>query len=93
VRSKGVNDFPYRVVYFVEGDLVMEGRCQPLSSLKAATHSGNYAARLAALAFARRWTARVDFTKRETAEAELNRTHALRDAREAEDASVRLTLP
>ena len=22
VRSKGVNDFPYRVVYFVEGDLV-----------------------------------------------------------------------
>ena len=23
VRSKGVNDFPYRVVYFVEGDLLM----------------------------------------------------------------------
>ena len=22
VRSKGVNDFPYRVVYFVEGDLL-----------------------------------------------------------------------
>jgi hypothetical protein len=68
-------------------------RLNYLSALKAATHSRNYAALLAALAFARRWTARVDFTDRETAEADLNRTHALRDAREAEDAGVRLTLP
>jgi Fic family protein len=68
-------------------------RLNYLSSLTAATHSGHYAAMLASLAFARRWTARVDFTNRETAEADLTRTNALRDAREAEDAGVRLTLP
>ena len=64
-----------------------------LSALKAATHNGNFAALLAALAFARRWTARVDFTDRKTAESAFERTHALRDAREAEDAGVRLVLP
>jgi hypothetical protein len=68
-------------------------RLNYLSSLKAATHSGHYAALLASLAFARRWTARVDFTDRETAEADLTRTNALRDAQEAEEAGVRLTLP
>lgn len=68
-------------------------RLNYLAALKAATHNGNFAALLASLAFARRWTARVDFTSRETAEVDLNRTHALRDAREAEDAGVRLTLP
>ena len=47
-------------------------RLNYLSSLKAATHSGHYAALLASLAFARRWTARVDFTKRETAEGDLD---------------------
>jgi hypothetical protein len=68
-------------------------RLNYLSALKAATRSGHYAAMLASLAFARRWTARVDFTSRQTAEADLTRTNALRDAREAEDAGVRLTLP
>ncbi len=68
-------------------------RLNYLSALKAATNSGHYAALLASLAFARRWTARVDFTNRSTAEADLSRTNALRDAREAEDAGVRLTLP
>lgn len=68
-------------------------RLNYLSSLRAATQSGHYAALLASLAFARRWTAQVDFTNRDTAEADLTRTHALRDAREAEDAGVRLTLP
>ncbi len=68
-------------------------RLNYLAALKAATHNGNFAALMATMAFARRWTARVDFTNRETAEADLNRTHALRDAREAEDAGVRLALP
>ena len=68
-------------------------RLNYLAALKAATHTGNDAALVAALAFARRWTARVDFTDRSTAEEDLARTHALRDAREAEDAGVRLVLP
>lgn len=68
-------------------------RLNYLSALKAATQSGHYAALLAALAFARKWTARVDFGSRATAEADLERTHALRDAREAEDAGIRLVLP
>lgn len=68
-------------------------RLNYLSALKAATHTDNHAALVAALAFARRWTARVDFTSRATAEHDLTRTHALRDAREAEDAGVRLVLP
>ena len=68
-------------------------RLNYLSALKAATQSGHYGALVAALTFARRWTARVDFTSRGTAEAALERTHALRDAREAEDAGVRLILP
>jgi len=68
-------------------------RLNYLSSLKAATQSGHYAALVAALAFARRWTARVNFASRATAEADLERTYALRDAREAEDAGIRLVLP
>jgi Fic/DOC family len=68
-------------------------RLNYLAALKAATHTGNDAALLATLAFARRWTARVDFSDRRTAEADLARTSALRDAREAEDAGIRLQLP
>jgi Fic family protein len=67
-------------------------RLNYLAALNSATH-GHYAALLATLAFARRWTARVDFTTRATAEADLDRTHALRDAREAENAGIRLVLP
>lgn len=68
-------------------------RLNYLAALKAATHNANYGALAASLAFARRWTARVDFTSRASAEADLQRTHALREAREAEEAGVRLTLP
>lgn len=68
-------------------------RLNYLSALKAATHTQNDAALVAVLAFARRWTARMDFSDRETAEADLVRTNALRDARDAEDAGVRLILP
>jgi hypothetical protein len=68
-------------------------RLNYLAALKAATHGSNFAALLATLSFARRWTGRVDFTNRNTAEADFARTHALRDAREAEDAGIRLTMP
>lgn len=68
-------------------------RLNYLATLKAATQNGNYAALVATLAFAWRWTARVDFTSRATAEADLEHTHALRDASEAESAGIRLTLP
>jgi Fic family protein len=68
-------------------------RLNYLSALKAGTQSGHYAALVAALAFARRWTARVNFSSRATAEPDLERTHALRDAREAEEAGIRLVLP
>ncbi len=68
-------------------------RLNYLSALKAATQSGHFAALVATLAFARRWAARVDFTTRATAESDLDRTYALRDSREAEDAGIRLVLP
>lgn len=64
-----------------------------LAALKAATHSGHFAALASTLAFARRYTAQVDFTSRQTAEADLVRTNALRDANEAEQAGIRLLLP
>jgi hypothetical protein len=68
-------------------------RLNYLSALKGATHNENYAGLVATLSFARRWSARVDFTDRERAEADLARTNALRDAYTAEEAGVRLTLP
>jgi hypothetical protein len=68
-------------------------RANYLAALKGATHNGNYGALIRMLSFARRYTARIDFSTRETAEADLSRTHALDDAREAEDAGIRLTLP
>ena len=45
------------------------------------------------LRFAQRYTARIDFTSRETAESDLLRTNALLDSAEAEDNGVRLVLP
>lgn len=68
-------------------------RANFLAALKGATHNRNFGALVRTLAFARRYTARVDFSTRATAEADLARTHALDDAREAEDAGIRLTLP
>ncbi|MHB1852990.1 MAG: Fic family protein, partial [Acidimicrobiales bacterium] len=64
-----------------------------LAALKGATHTGHYAALFSMLSFARRYTARVDFSSRENAEADLVRTNALRDSEEAESVGVRLTLP
>jgi hypothetical protein len=68
-------------------------RANYLAALKAATQTGHDQALIATLAFAQRWTARVDWTNRAVAEADLLRTNALRDANEAEDAGVRLQLP
>jgi hypothetical protein len=64
-----------------------------LAGLRAATHTAGDANLIAVLSFARRWTARVDWSTRAAAEADLVRSHALRDAREADDAGLRLTLP
>ncbi|MGQ0626280.1 MAG: Fic family protein [Sporichthyaceae bacterium] len=64
-----------------------------LAGLRAATHTAGDANLIAVLEFARRWTARVDWSTRTTSEADFERTNALRAARDAEDAGVRLTLP
>lgn len=64
-----------------------------LSAMKAATHNANFESLIATLRFAQRYTARIDFTSRATAEADLARTNALRDANEADLAGVRLRMP
>lgn len=64
-----------------------------LSALRGATHNGVFDALDAALSFARRYTAQVDFTSRTTAERDLGRTHALLDPNLADADGVRLLLP
>ncbi len=64
-----------------------------LSAMKAATHNANFASLIATLRFAQRYTARIDFTSRVTAEADFARTNALRDADEADLAGIRLRMP
>jgi hypothetical protein len=68
-------------------------RTNYLLALKGATHNGHFDGMLAMLAFAQRFTARIDFTDRGRAEAELTRTNAFRDAVEADNAGVHLLLP
>lgn len=64
-----------------------------IAALKAATHAGSFDPLAAMLRFAQRYTARIDFTTRRTAEAQLHATNAFRDAREADDLGIRLVLP
>lgn len=64
-----------------------------LSAMKAATHNANFDSLIATLRFAQRYTARIDFSSRATAEADLAQTNALRDANEADLAGVRLRMP
>jgi hypothetical protein len=64
-----------------------------LLALKGATHNGHFDGLLAMLAFAQRFTNRIDFTDRDRAEAQLTATNAFRDAVEADNAGVRLLLP
>ncbi|MBA2496828.1 MAG: Fic family protein [Acidimicrobiia bacterium] len=62
-------------------------------ALRGATHNRHFDGLLAVLEFAQRYTARVDFTDRHTAEADLPRTNAFRDPVEADNAGIRLVLP
>ncbi|MCO6004385.1 Fic family protein [Actinoallomurus purpureus] len=68
-------------------------RANYLSALKGATHNGAYGALVKMLSFARKYTARIDFSERAPAEAGLERTNAFLDAHEADEARVRLVLP
>lgn len=64
-----------------------------LSAVKGATHNAGFNGYIKMLAFARKYTARVDFSDRTSAEADLDRTNAFRDDREAEQSGIRLSLP
>jgi Fic/DOC family len=68
-------------------------RLNYIAALKAATQNNVFEPIIAVLEFAQRFTARVDFTSRATAEADLTRVNALREPYEAEQAGVRLQLP
>lgn len=68
-------------------------RTNYLSALRGATHNGNFEALLASLSFAQRYTARIDFSTRESAEADLVRTNALRDPIDADQSGIRLLMP
>jgi hypothetical protein len=68
-------------------------RLNYLAALKGATHNDQFMSLVATLRFAQRYTARVDFTDRTSAERDLARTNALRDPQEAEDYGLRLILP
>jgi Fic family protein len=64
-----------------------------LAALRGVTHTRNFAGLAATLDFARRYTARSDFSDRKTAEAELVRTNALVSPNEADEAGIRLLMP
>jgi hypothetical protein len=68
-------------------------RLNYLAALKGATHNNQFDALVATLRFAQRYTARVDFSSRSSAERDLAETFALRDPAEAEDYGIRLKLP
>ena len=68
-------------------------RADYLAALRGASRTGHYPALVKTLSFARKYTAQVDFSSRDAAEDVLTRTHALRDAQEADDAGLRLLLP
>ncbi|GAA3442174.1 hypothetical protein Pve01_10060 [Planomonospora venezuelensis] len=68
-------------------------RVNYLAALKSATHNDGFGALIGVLSFARRYTARIDFSDRSTAESDLTRTNAFRDALEAEANGIRLALP
>ncbi len=63
------------------------------NALKAASHQDAFGQMIAVLEYAQRFTGRLDFSDRTTAERDLQRTNALRDPYEAEQAGVKLTLP
>jgi hypothetical protein len=64
-----------------------------LAALRALTSSGQPDPLIRALDFAHRYTAKVDWTARETSRRILEATHAFTDPAAAEDGGVRLTIP
>jgi hypothetical protein len=64
-----------------------------LAGLRGASHNDNFASFVAILRFAQRYTARIDFSDRKIAEADLARTNAFRDSTEADDVGIRLQMP
>jgi Fic family protein len=64
-----------------------------LSALKAASSNANFDSLVSTLQFAQRYTARIDFSTRASAEADLARTNALRDPNEADAIGIRLRMP
>lgn len=64
-----------------------------LAALKAATNNGTFEPLIAVLRFAQRYTARIDFSSRDTAERDLTSTNAFRDPNEADDYGIRLQMP
>jgi hypothetical protein len=64
-----------------------------LMALRALTSNARADALIATLAFAQRYTAAIDFSSLERAQAMLDDTNAFRDPTEADATGVRLTLP
>jgi Fic family protein len=64
-----------------------------LAALRGVTHNGTFASLAATLDFARRYTARIDFSNRTTAEAQLERTNALTSPTDADETGIRLVMP
>jgi hypothetical protein len=64
-----------------------------LAGLRGASHNDNFASFIAILRFAQRYAARIDFSDRKTAEADLARTNAFRDSTEADEVGIRLQMP
>ncbi len=67
-------------------------RDEYIASLRAASHNDRFAAMVSVLGFARRWTARMDFSSRAVAEPLMERTNALREPAEALRLGLRLTM-
>lgn len=65
----------------------------PIAGRPPAYSAGQGQQLLAALAFAQRWTAQVDWSTYENADRDLTRTHAYKESYVAEGEGVRLTLP
>ncbi len=68
-------------------------RLNYLSALKGCSNNKHFHALISVLDFAQRYTARIDFSSRSSAEADLRRTNALVDPYEADEIGVRLVLP
>lgn len=64
-----------------------------LAALRGMSVNGHADGLIAALAFAQRWTAQIDWSSVEQARADLERTHATLDSTDAEAEGLRRQLP